>query len=442
MLELARYKLFDFLSKKDSLKRFYELEKLQWESREMLLELQSLKLQSLVYHAYSNTIYYRTLFDSLKLTPNDIAKPSDLIYLPILTKSLIKANFEAMKAVKFSSYSPRIKATSGSTGEAFHFVIDRNTHSWVHGYMLLAWAVAGFEFGDKVLRVGGGNLRVKPLYRKILSALKNTIDIAAFDFDERRILEIISIINKDKPGIIYGYSSALAFIAKYALDNSINLYSPKGIVTTAENLLPHNRDRIQSAFDSKVFDQYGVMECGITAFECSNHHGYHIGSTKGIIETVNDEEHPVEDTPGRIIGTDLDNYAFPMLRYDSGDIGTISRRTCSCGRGFEMLESLEGRTREFLTSSSGKKVHGAVFSYLVRENPWISQYQVYQKEVGKLQVRIISGSPLTEARKQNISSFVNAKCGDDMQVDVIAVSDIPLSKNNKRHFVISEISNI
>ena len=442
MLELARYRLFDFLSKKDSLKRFRELERLQWKSREEILELQSLKLQSLVHHAYNHTEYYRNLFDTLNIKPESITNPSDLAKLPILSKKVVRANFEKMKAISFDSYSPRTKATSGSTGEAFHFVIDRNSHSWVHGYMLLAMQTAGFEFGDKVFRIGGGNMRVKPHYRKLLSALKNTIDISAFDFDENRILEIISHINSSKPGIIYGYSSALAYIAKYAKDNSISLFSPKGIVTTAENLLPHNRDRIESAFNSKVFDQYGVMECGITAFECKIHKGYHIGSTKGIVETVNDAGQPIFDTPGLILGTDLDNYAFPIFRYDSGDIGSTSNRECSCGRGFEILESLDGRSREFLTSLNGTKIHGAVFSYIVRENPWINQYQVYQKEAGKIQLRLVSDVPLTNIRRQQINDYVRRQCGDHMDVDIVSVADIPTSKNNKRHFIITEISNI
>jgi len=442
VFERQRYKVFDFLTKKDSLLKYEQLREIQHYSTGQLLDIQREKLQKLVSHAYTNTDYYNELFNSLGLRPVDIECTEDLVKLPVLTKRIIKENYDRMKSTGFASFSPRIRATSGSTGEAFHFVIDRNSHSWVHAYMLLAWETAGFEFGDKVVRIGGGNIKVNSFYRFILSKLKNTIDIPAFDFSEDRMRQVIGIINKAKPGIIYGYSSALALLAKYSLANSIAVYSPKGVVTSAENLLPHNRDRIESAFKTEVYDQYGVMECGISAFECHKHKGLHIGMTKGIVEIVDECDRPVLNSPGRILGTDLDNFAFPIIRYDSGDIGMRTERQCTCDIGFEILDSVVGRTREFLTASDGKKVHGAIFSYLVRENPWINQYQVYQKEAGKIVIRIVTDTELTKQHIQSVQKYVQDKFGDKLEAEVLLVPDIPISGNNKRHFVVSEISNI
>ncbi len=443
MLERLRYRIFDQLSKKRGLQKLDALQTLQWRSHKDLRKLQDEKLRKIVQHAYQNTAYYRDLFDSLNVHPEDIQAREDLAQLPILTKTVIKQNYERFKAKNFESYSPRIRATSGSTGDSFHFVIDRDTHSWVHGYLLLAWQTAGFQLGDTIFTIGGGNIKLSPLKRRLVSFLRNSVDVPAFDFDEVKMRETIQLIHNVKPGVVYGYGSALAFLAKYAMENHIELFSPKGIVTTAENLLPHNRERIEKAFRCKVFDQYGVMECGITAFECDQHDGYHLGMTKGLAETVDDSGSPVSGVPGRIICTDLDNYAFPMLRYDSGDLGVYSGRLCSCGRGFELLDSVEGRTREFLTAFGGKKVHGAVFSYLVRDNPWIDQYQVYQKVVGQIDVRIVAADGIVdEGRKSSVAQFVRTHCGEGMAVNVIQVTDIPLSANNKRHFVVSEIENI
>ena len=442
MLEVARYKAFDLLSEKDSFKRYKELLNLQWLSHKDLTHIQEIKLKKLITHAYNNTIYYKETFDLLGLHPSDITTPSDLSLLPVLTKKIIKANRSKFKSSNYASLSPRHRATSGSTGEAFHFTIDRNTHSWVHGYMLLAWTVAGFEFGDKVLTIGSGNAKLGLFKGRVLSFLKNSVDLSSFNFNDKTISKVINRINTVKPGIIYGYSSALALLAKHALDRKITLFSPKTIVTTAENLLPHNRIRIEKAFKCKVFDQYGVMECGITAFECKLHKGYHIGVTKGVIETINDSDQQVEEIPGRIICTDLDNYAFPIIRYDSGDIGVSTHRECSCGRGFQLLDSINGRSREFLTTEDGKKVHGAIFSYLVRENPWINQYQVFQEKKGFIKIRIISDLPISQSKMESVKDFVNTKCGGGFTVDVLQVNDIPLSSNNKRQFVVSTISNV
>lgn len=442
MLEVLRYRVFDALTDKHSYNKFQDLINLQYYSYSQLLDMQNSKLRRIVNHAYTNTAYYRALFDNMDIHPSDIRTRDDLSLVPILTKDIIKSNKSSFKAKNYSSYRPRERATSGSTGKAFHFTIDRETHSWVHGYMLLAWNVAGFEFGDKVLTIGSGNVKLPRFKRAVLSFLKNSKDLSSFHLDDPALRKIIYAINNTKPGLIYGYSSALSYIAKYSQDHSIPLYSPKGIVTTAENLLPHNRRRIEQAFSAKVFDQYGVMESGLTAFECEYHRGYHLGMTKGIVETVNGAGDRVSETPGRILSSDLDNFAFPILRYDTGDIGTISGKQCSCKRGFELLDSIQGRTREFLTADNGKKVHGAVFSYLVRENPWIVQYFVYQKVPGVIHVSIVADCKVDETKKGIIQAFVEEKCKGGMKAEVVQVDRIPASSNNKRHFVISEITNI
>ena len=164
--------------------------------------------------------------------------------------------------------------------------------------------------------------------------------------------------------------------------------------------------------------------------------------TKGIVEILNDNNQQIYDSVGRIISTDLDNYSFPFIRYESGDIGVKTKSKCNCGRGFELLSSIEGRTREFLTTKNGKNIHGAIFSYIVRENPWITQYQIYQKEAGKLIVRVVTDKIIDDEKKNSIVEFIGINCPDEMDVEVLKVDDIPLSANNKRHFVVSEIKNI
>ena len=411
-------------------------------SNEELKELQNSKLCSLIEFVYNNNRFYRDVFDSAGIEPKDIRCPDDLIKLPVLNKKIILENYEELKSEGWEKKGGRFKATSGSTGASLTYIVDRETHSWVHGYLLHSWITAGYVPGEKMISIGGGMIKSGKLKRKIFSILRNSIDYSSFNFDEKKIREIIDVINKKKIGFIYGYSSSMALIAKYALENKIELFAPKGIVTTAENLLPHNRERIEKAFRCRIFDQYGVMDGGITAFECEKHNGYHLGMSKGITEVVDDQNMPVLEKSGRIISTDLDNYSFPFIRYESGDIGIKTDRKCSCGRGFELLGSIEGRTREFLTTKNGKKIHGAIFSYIVRENPWINQYQIYQKEAGKITVRIVSSEKIDELKQEAIRSFVKKNCPDQMDVSVVQLEDIPLSSNNKRHFVISEIKNI
>lgn len=444
MFAKNKYRLIDVYTKRNTLPKFDELiNKLQWLSKEELLYIETVKLKNLINFVYHKNPYYSELFDILNLKPSDIKSRNDLYKLPIINKKIIKDNYEKIKSEGFNKFRPRVRATSGSTGESFHFIIDSKTHSWIHAYMLLAWHIAGYRLGDKFISITSGQNKTKTVIKeKVFSYLRNSIDLSSFNINDQIMLDYIDIINSKKSQFIYGYSSAMAYMSKYILDNKIAVHSPKGIVTTAENLLPHNRERIELAFKSKVYDQYGVMESGVTAFECENHKGYHIGMTKGIVEIIDDDGKVVLDMPGNIVSTDLDNYAFPMIRYDSGDVGVKSSSQCTCGRGFEMLSELQGRTREFLTTKNGKKIHGAIFSYIVRENPWINQYQIYQKVAGEILIKIVTDAQIDNYKEMQIKNYFKNSCPDPLDVKIQKVQDIEMGENLKRHFVISEISNI
>jgi phenylacetate-CoA ligase len=73
---------------------YKKLVKNQWKSYEELKEEQGKQLSVMINFAYKNVPYYHNLFDDLKLSPDDIKKVDDLEKLPILTKDIIKQNWE------------------------------------------------------------------------------------------------------------------------------------------------------------------------------------------------------------------------------------------------------------------------------------------------------------------------------------------------------------
>ena len=71
-------------------------------------KLQNYKLQLLLKHCVKNVPYYRNF--SLKISD-----------YPLITKDIIKNNFESFKAQNLSSDRFKSNSTSGSTGQNFHF---------------------------------------------------------------------------------------------------------------------------------------------------------------------------------------------------------------------------------------------------------------------------------------------------------------------------------
>ena len=126
--------VLDFSRGTKTMKCLKELEKSQWWSRDSILELQNQRLRQLVKHAYDNVPYYRRIFDERAIKPDDIESSEDLVKLPVLTKRLIRSNFDSLQAKGFPSKEIIPNSTAGSTGEPLwlHSTKDdlRKIHEW------------------------------------------------------------------------------------------------------------------------------------------------------------------------------------------------------------------------------------------------------------------------------------------------------------------------
>ena len=85
------------------------------------------------------------------------------------------------------------------------------------------------------------------------------------------------------------------------------------VSTTAEKLFKFQRKKMVEAFGENIYDQYGCGETLSIAFECEKHEGLHITNEHTILEII-DKKNQVNNR-GRVIITNLDNYAMPIIRY-------------------------------------------------------------------------------------------------------------------------------
>ena len=80
----------------------------QWSNLE-IREWQEKELQKFVKHAYEHTVYYRNLFDSLGLTPEDIHDKRDLVKIPVITKEIVNENYNSLIPDNLSSFNYRLR---------------------------------------------------------------------------------------------------------------------------------------------------------------------------------------------------------------------------------------------------------------------------------------------------------------------------------------------
>ena len=144
---------------------------------------------------------------------------------------------------------------------------------------------------------------------------------------------------------------------------------------------------------------------------------------------------------GEIVVTHLATSEFPFVRYRTGDIATLSTKSCSCGRSLPMLESIEGRSTDFVVASDGTMMHGLALIYILRDIPGIEAFKITQQSLELTDVDIVwSNGEVPEAIKQAIISGLKQRLGDGVTININQLDEIKPEKSGKYRYVISKVT--
>lgn len=427
------------LTRRSRLKELERLQENQYRSPETLRDQQESAFLKLIKHARSRVPYYREILRDVEIkTLEDISR------IPFLTKKIIHERIEDIKAEGMPPGRFILNSTGGSTGEKLTFYNDSN--SKLTEFLMRGNMWAGWEIGDKQVQLWGAHYDM-PAARGFYDGIKRSlihrkIMMSSYDMTEEDMMRYCHKINSYRPALITGYASALDLFAEFIMKNGLGIYSPKGMVSSAESLHENQREKIESVFGCKLLDRYGCREVGNIAHECEEQNGLHIFTEHIIMEIVDENGISCEaGEEGEIVITKLDNYAFPFIRYRIGDIGVMSDRSCPCGRNLPMLEEIKGRVFDLIVGTNGNRLSGTFWTILLREYvEGIKQYQVIQREYGRLLLRLIVDENYSSEGEKKLVEKIKEKCGQDMRVEVEIVDNFEKTASGKHRFIISEVS--
>jgi phenylacetate-CoA ligase len=412
------------------------LNKSQWWSKEQIEELQNKKLRVLIRHAYDNVPYYRRIFSQLRITPEDIKTKEDLNKIPVLKKEDIRKNLPDLLA-RNVPWSDTIEThSSGSTGEPVKYYIDKRSYSAGWAQTFRCWSWAGFQLGDPYVKISL-NPRTSTI-KKIQDRLLQSKYIYGAGITDSNIAQEIDEIRQFKPKIIRNYGSHMFAMAKLMEKNNI-FYEGAAIATTGSTLYPHYRAVIEKQFNGKVFDAYGGESTAVS-FECEEHDGHHICDEDVVVEFLKETEHVVPGEMGRVVFTNLNNFAMPVIRYDIRDIARHTGEVCPCGRGLSLMKSIEGRDSDIISTPGGDFIVVEFFVILFEYMTGVDQFQVTQDTLDHITIKIIKNQHFTDDELQHIRNEVQKRAGDEVRIAIEFVDEIPLSgRSGKRRLVVSHV---
>ena len=356
------------------MERYFQ-EEIERAPLEKLREIQNEKLPKQVRHVWENVPYYRKKMEEKNLTPDDIKSVDDLYKLPFLSKADLKAAYPyGLLGVPLKD-CVRIHSTSGTTGKrVIAFYTQEDIDLWNDCCARAIMAAGGTD--EDVCQVSygyglgagldGGSHKVGCL--TIPQSSGNT---------ERQIMFIMDL----QATILCCTPSYAAYLAESFKEAG---YKPEDIplkigIFGAEAWSEEMRRDIEKNLGIKAYDIFGLTEIsgpGV-AFECSEQHGMHINEDHFIAEIIDPETEEVlpEGSQGELVFTSLDKKAFPLLRYRTRDICTLSREKCSCGRTHIRMSKPKGRSDDMLIIR-GVNVFPSQIETVLLNNGYAANYQI------------------------------------------------------------------
>jgi len=398
------------------------------------------KIKKTVAYSYDNCKFYNSSFKQAGFHPDDLEELDDISKLPLLNKNDIRNHLSDLKSNEYSESDLQKSATGGSTGIPVTFYRDINCALYHWGIDLALFQYHGWSEGDWQGWLWGASRDVIFPSTWKAKIRKNWIDRVFFldtaVIDEKAYERFITESKMYNPSFISGYPSVVYDLALQVESGKVNPIRYPMISCTAEQMHDFQRTKINDVLTDRLYERYGSREIGTASFECDAHNGQHLFTDSLYIESI-----PIEESNGqlnKLVVTDLVNTGMPFIRYDIGDIATITEEPCSCGLQSPRLMNLMGRQVDLLWRPDGSGV-AAHLSDVIPASKITASVQIVQEEVNKIILRVEGSLDENCEALEIIKNKLLTKLGEGVSCQFEEVSSIPRTASGKYQYVISKV---
>lgn len=280
-------------------------------------------------------------------------------------------------------------------------------------------------------------LRAKPTATQEEQSEQNIWQLDICNLNEENLMKYYQIMVDKKCTALMAYPSTLDTAVTMWAKRVKNTSSVRTIISTSETLTSEVRAKLHGFFgdDVNVVARYSNTENGVLGQESSEDR-YVINWASYYIEILKlDSDEPAAPGElGRIVVTDLYNLAFPMIRYDTGDVAKMIYPE----NGLPYLENLFGRRMDLIYDTKGDVVSPFLLCRTMRLSHGVEQWQFIQKTETEYIIRIAVNKGEKPILDKEINMFKDT-LGENASISVEYVDEIPVMNSLKRKLIVSEI---
>lgn len=402
-------------------KVFAELRQSQWMKPAAIAEAQHRQLVKLANHCAAHSPFFRARLEACGLSPAGLGTAEGFARLkPFNRRDLQSADGFYCDEIP-PGHAPLTETrTSGSTGEP---VVVRRTG--VNGLYWLAFTLRehfwhGRDFAKRFCAIRPGIADVtraedwgRPANLLFRTGPSLVIPITL------AIEQQFDLIRDFSPAILLAYPSILAALIREGERRGVHLKSIEHLRSVGETLSPDLRTEAKRYFGLDVADAYSSQEMGYIAIQCPQSANYHVMAEAMIVEVLREDGSAcAAGETGRLVITDLRNFATPMIRYDIGDWGEAGG-ACACGRGLPTLSRILGRTRNLILMPDGTRHWPLVGFDRFREIAPVRQYQFIQTGREEIELRLAVERPLLPEEETALTTHIQKALGHSFALNFV-----------------------
>lgn len=416
-------------------------EREHWDA-ERLREWQRERLSFVLDHAARRVPFYRERW-AARRRAGDRASWEYLENWPVLEKESVRADARAFVADDCDVRRMFHDHTSGTTGKPLDLWLSRETTRALYALFEARGRLRyGVSRRDRWAMVGGQlvtpvSVRRPPFW--VWNRALRQLYMSSYHLAPDLIPHYLDALARYGVRNLIGYTSSLYALAQGALSEGRRDLLMDVVITNAEPLFDYQRAAISEAFHCPVRETYGMAEAVAAATECE-HGTLHLWPELGWMEVLGGAGEAVQQgATGDLVATGLLNADMPLVRYRTGDRGSLaeSAGVCACGRTLPRLASVEGRADDVLYTTDGRSV-GRLDTIFKARLP-VREAQIVQESLSRVRVRFVPAEGWRVADGTDLARRLRERLGE-IEVLLEPLTEVPREPNGKFRAVVCRIA--
>lgn len=351
-----------------------------------LERLQGERLGALVARVAATVPFYKKKLAEAGVDPAQIKSHDDVRRLPFTHKSDLRDHYPfGLFAVPMNEVL-RVHASSGTTGKPTVVGYTRNDlDNWAE-VCARSLAASGAEPGQMFQNAYGYGLFTGGLGMHYGAERLGMTTIPVSGGNTARQVLLIQDFKPDVVACTPSYALTLCDRILHDVSDlsSLNL---KTFVLGAEPWTPEMRLAIEARLPVNAVNIYGLSEIigpGVSNECVEAKDGSHVFEDHFLVECLDPEtDEPVgEGEIGELVFTTLTKEAIPLLRYRTGDLATLTKEICICGRTHARMGRIVGRTDDMLIIRGVNVFPSQIETVLLRINDLSPHHQIQVSRAG------------------------------------------------------------